>query len=77
MLLWVLEILILKDVGCGADQAEADALGAAIAGRERVAPEHDYFVSRAVGVVMNNLINSAFDDRLSGVEHVAVTLRTG
>lgn len=75
--LQVLKILVLKDVRGGADQAEPDAFGAAITGRERVAFQHDHFVSGAVGAVVDNLINSAFDYRLSGAEHVAVTLRSG
>ena len=63
-----LEVLILEDVRRGADQAEADALLAGVAGRKGVAVEHDNFVRVAMAAIMNNFVNAGLADGVTCVE---------
>jgi hypothetical protein len=53
-----LEVLIEEDVGCGADQLEANAVAACLAWREVVTADHYRLVAGAVLSVVYDLVNA-------------------
>ncbi len=67
-LFWFFEICILKDIGRGANQAEAHLGGAGVASREGVAVEHYNFVSATVRAIVDDLINPGFAYSFTGAE---------
>jgi hypothetical protein len=62
------EILVLKDIGSGSNQAEAHALFAGVTRRECIAAQHHNLVRRAMLAVMKNFIDSCFSNGFAGAE---------
>src|SRR5947209_19505525 len=62
------EVLILKNIGGGADQAEADAHLTGVTGREGITAQHHYFMRIAVRAIVYHLINTCFFHGFTGAE---------
>jgi hypothetical protein len=60
------EVFVAEDVGSGANQAEADSIHAAVAGREVIVGDHHDFVSGAMLCVVYNFVDSGFEDAVTG-----------
>lgn len=60
------EIFVAEDVRCGADEAEADAIHAGVAGGEVVVGDHDDFVRGAMLRVVYDFVNSRFENAVAG-----------
>ena len=68
------EILILKDVWRGANQAEAHPLLTCIAGGKSISVEHHYFMGNAMTAVMDHFINSSLAHSLTRAKNSLRTL---
>ena len=67
-LLRLLEILILKNIWRCANQPEAYLVAAGVARGKSIPAQHDDFVRRPVGTIVNHLIDARFTHSLAGAE---------
>jgi hypothetical protein len=70
--LLVFEVVVLKDVGSGADELEANALGAGLTRREYISRKHDDVVRIPVRGVVNDLIDTRLLYGFAGTERIAI-----
>jgi hypothetical protein len=66
------EVGVLKDVGRGADQLEADAVTASVTFGEAVTGDHYGFVGGAMIALVKDLVDPGFNDRSAGSENTAI-----